>query len=107
MHDLSKDELITNAREIAATEYCKRALCALPMHSQYVGYLLRFTNPLEVVRDAWLAENECDLSEEFEHTLWWIKDRGAAEQDYETKAEIRQAEESDPVDHPRNSMEMM
>ncbi len=73
------------ANEIAATRLC---------YDQIVGdlgnwpvedleYLLRFKDPLAVVRDQWMAEQDIDHSESIGHTLWELRDKCAAEMDYE------------------------
>ena len=51
-------------------------------------YLLRFENPLEVVRDKWF-EKHCrpDVSEEMNHALWSIMDSQDAKQEYELNKE--------------------
>lgn len=43
---------------------------------------LRFEDPLMVIRDQWILEQSIDLSEEFDHVLWYLKDSGVAEQGY-------------------------
>ncbi len=45
--------------------------------------MLRFKNPLEVVRDQWMVEQNVDHSESISHTLWELRDKRAAEEDYE------------------------
>ena len=75
--------LIEQAEEIAAA---KLMLEALPdsASAQDMEYLMRFENPLEIVRDKWIEENGLGtvLDDELTHTLWSITDSGDAEQEY-------------------------
>lgn len=52
------------------------------VREECLEYLLRFEDPLTVVRDQWLLEQGVDLSEEFGHALWYLAASGSAEQDY-------------------------
>ncbi len=73
------------ANEIAATQFCYSQLAGnledWPLED--LEYLLRFKNPLEVVRDQWVSEQSNDLSESIGHALWELRDKCAAEEDYE------------------------
>ena len=72
------------ADEIAAARFCydqlTENLTSYPV--EYLEYLLRFEDPLSVVRDQWVSEQNVDYSDEFEHALWTIQNERAAEQDY-------------------------
>jgi hypothetical protein len=45
-------------------------------------YLLRFENPLRLVSDQWLAEQNVSHSDELGHVLWSITDKGLGEGEY-------------------------
>ncbi|MPM49718.1 hypothetical protein SDC9_96449 [bioreactor metagenome] len=53
--------------------------------SDQMEYLLRFSNPLEVVRDKWIEETGSEMvhDDEMSHALWSITDKQDAEQNYE------------------------
>lgn len=77
-------EIFERADEIAAARFCydqlTENLTSYPV--EYLEYLLRFEDPLSVVRDQWVSEQNVDYSDEFEHALWTIQNERAAEQDY-------------------------
>ncbi len=53
-------------------------------------YLLRFKNPLEVVSDEWIARNGMDslvIDNEMTDILWQLRDKQAAEEDYELETD--------------------
>ena len=79
---LSKDDLLEKAEEIAAMKYCRDMLTSRKVSQEARDYLDRFTDPLRVVADAWLAERNGDYSTAFDHVLWELRDRQAAEQEY-------------------------
>jgi hypothetical protein len=84
LQTLPADSLIEQAAQIAATKLIFKELCKGGYKSEYMEYLLRFQNPLEVVRDHWLLERNVPLDgDNMEHVLWTLSDRQAAEQDYE------------------------
>jgi hypothetical protein len=80
---LTPSELIGKAEEVAATAL---VLDLLPktVTAQQAEYLMRFENPLEVVREQWIEENGSAMvhDEDMIHALWSIADRGDAEQEY-------------------------
>ena len=80
---LSKDDLLEKAEEIAAMKYCRDVLTGSAVSQDNRDYLDRFTDPLRVVADAWLAEQNGDYNAAFDHVLWELRDRQAAEQEYE------------------------
>lgn len=81
---LPADSLIEQAAQIAATKLVFKALCEGGYKNEYMEYLLRFQNPLEVVRDHWLSEHNVLLDgDNMEHVLWTLSDRQHAEQDYQ------------------------
>lgn len=80
---LPKEDLLEKAEEIAAMKYCLDVLTGSAVSQDNRDYLDRFTDPLRVVADAWLNEQNVDLTEEFDHVLWELRDRQAAEQEYE------------------------
>ncbi len=80
---LEPTSLIKKAEEIAATNLMLELLpeTATP---EEMEYLLRFENPLEVVRDKWIEENGSEMvhGEDLTHALWSIVDKDDAEQEY-------------------------
>lgn len=81
---LQPTELIEKTEEIAATKLMAELLPEAASTDQ-MEYLLRFSNPLEVVRDKWIEENGSEMvhDDEMSHALWSITDKQDAEQDYE------------------------
>lgn len=80
---LDPAELIERAEEIAAARLVRKELKNGGYKADYLEYLLRFQNPLEVVRDKWLNGQGTALDEDMEHVLWKLADTRNAEQDYE------------------------
>lgn len=78
-------QLIEKAEEIAATKLVYEELKNGGYDAGHLEYLLRFKNPLEVVRDKWIEENGPEMvhDEDMDHALWSIADMRDAEQDYE------------------------
>ncbi|OLN27587.1 MULTISPECIES: DUF3848 domain-containing protein [Desulfosporosinus] len=78
-------QLIEQAEEIAATKLVYSELKDGGYSMDYLEYLLRFKNPLEVVRDKWIEENGSEMvhDDDITHALWSIADKQDAEQDYE------------------------
>lgn len=78
-------QLIEQAEEIAATKLVYNELKDGGYSSDYLEYLLRFKNPLEVVRNKWIEENGSEMvhDDDMNHALWSIADKQDAEQDYE------------------------
>lgn len=68
-------ELIEMASEIAAAKFIYEELMAEWAAGEYADYLLRFEDPLEVLRDNWLGNEACDRHEEIGHMLWNMKDK--------------------------------
>lgn len=78
----SAPDLIEQAAEIAAAKLVYEELRDGCYPAESLEYLLRFENPLEVVRDQWLLEQNTAHGEEMNHVLWTITDKGEAEQLY-------------------------
>ena len=78
-------QFIEKAEEIAATKLVFEELKNGGYNTEHLEYLLRFKNPLEVVRDKWHAETGPDVvhDEDMSHALWSIADVQDAEQFYE------------------------
>ena len=78
-------QLIEKAEEIAATKLVFEEMKDGGYSTDYLEYLLRFKNPLEVVRDKWIEENGSEMVhyDDMNHALWSIVDKQDAEQDYE------------------------
>jgi hypothetical protein len=79
---LSKGVLIGKSDEITAARFVYNELYGGGYPEDYMEYLLCFENPLEVARDQWISEQSVDFSEELNHALWSLMDKGTAEQDY-------------------------
>lgn len=94
---MNSHELIEKAEEIAATKRVYQELKNGEYNVSYLEYLLRFRNPLEVVRDQWLKEQGAIFAEDMEHVLWTLADKRDAEQDYELDAEFRAPEQDEGV----------
>lgn len=77
-------EIFSRAEEIAIAQFCHEQLTEyLDCYAvEDLEYLLRFDDPLTVVRDQWSSEQSVDYSDEFGHALWTLRDRQDAEQDY-------------------------
>jgi hypothetical protein len=90
---LDASTLIERAEEIAATKIVYKTLRAGRFRD--MEYLLRFRNPLEVVRDQWMEEEACVPDEEMEHVLWSVSDRGDAEQSYDLEEGFRPPEQQE------------
>lgn len=82
---LPKEELIEKARDIAAVKLTRDVLTRPGLDAEARKYLNRFENPLEVVSDSWLAEQDADRSAAFDHVLWVLRNHEDAEIDYETE----------------------
>lgn len=88
---LDTPNLIEKAEEIAATKTVYKAFRA--SHFRDMEYLLRFRNPLEVVRDQWMEEESYAPDEDMEHVLWSVADRGDAEHSYELDEDFHPPEQ--------------
>ena len=67
-------DLIDAAEEIAAAKYVCEHLTEVCTDKD-AALLLRFDNPLEVMRDRWLEETSVDRSEEIGHMIWTVRDK--------------------------------
>lgn len=84
---LSKEALIEKAGEIAAVKLTRDVLARPGLDKEVMEYLDRFENPLEVVSDSWLSEQDGDRSAAFDHVLWVLWSRQDAERDYPLESE--------------------
>lgn len=82
MRQKPAEELIGMAEEIAATKLVYEELSVEGAFGEYAGYLLRFENPLEVLRDNWQGGEGYARHEEIDHMLWNMKDKGIGIGDY-------------------------
>lgn len=83
MQSMSGTQVYAHAEEISAMRFCYNQLLE-NFHSypaEHMEYLLRFEQPLAVVRDRWLSEQSEAPTEAFEHTLWELCDKQDAEMD--------------------------
>lgn len=97
LQGMNSHELIEKAEELAATKLVYQELKDGEYNVDYLEYLLRFRNPLEVLRDQWLKERGAIFAEDMEHVLWTLADKGDAEQDYELDAEFCAPEHDEGV----------
>ena len=67
------EELIEMASEIAAAKFTYKEVTAEGAFGEYAGYLLRFENPLEVLRENWLGREACGRHKEIGLMLWEMK----------------------------------
>ena len=67
--------IFEHAAEIAITQQVYDELYGSTHATEYLAYLLRFANPLEVVRDQWQNEQNTDASQEFQHALWYLANK--------------------------------
>jgi len=61
LQGLTSSELIDKAEKIAATKQVYQELKDGGCNTDHLEYLLRFKNPLEVVRDKWIEEIQEEL----------------------------------------------
>lgn len=94
-HQKSASELVDIANEISAAKFVYSELFSGSYPSDCMEYLLRFENPLEVVRDQWISEQAVDYSKELNHALWTLQDKGDAEQEYALDPEYRHGSTAD------------
>lgn len=80
-------DLIEMASEITAAKFIYEELSVEGAFSDYADYLLQFENPLEVLRDGWIGEQNYDHHEELAHALWNMAERGFGEGEYPMAAE--------------------
>ena len=90
----SAETVIGYAEEITATRIAYNELYdGFQYPDDMLEYLLRFDNPLEVVRDKWAEEQyRPDISEEMKHALCSIMDTRDAEREYKLDAEYKPPE---------------
>lgn len=70
----SFDDLVDTADEIAATKFICENLLSVCSDSD-AALLLRFDNPLELMRDRWQEEIGVDRGEEIIHAVWTVRER--------------------------------
>lgn len=72
---LTPFELIEKAEEICATQLVKEHLL-YSVSEDHAAWLLRFQNPLELMRDKWMEENGIGTvhDEDISHALWTVMD---------------------------------
>ncbi len=80
----SAAELFSRAGEIAAAQLCHEQLTEyLDCYAiEDLEYLLRFEDPLAIVRDRWASRQEFDPSHEFKEMLTELQDEQTLERDY-------------------------
>ena len=81
LQDRPASDLIEQAAEIAAVKLVYDELMG-GCNPDYADYLLRFDNPLQLVSNQWLVEQNVSHADEMDHVLWNITDKGLGEGDY-------------------------
>ncbi|HEX2925307.1 MAG TPA: DUF3848 domain-containing protein [Ruminiclostridium sp.] len=90
-------EMIERSVEIAATRLIYTQLREGEYNTDYLEYLLRFQNPLEVVRDKLMNEQERIPDDTMENVLWNLYNTGDAERDYRLEKAFNEAEQDNGV----------
>ena len=111
----SKSTIAAKSREILATNIAYNELYAGGYPADYLEYLLRFDNPLEVVRDNLIEETNLSLDEDMSHALWSIVDKRDAKANYKLDEEYAPQEIGNEAitvrdflkKHPEDNIEMM
>ena len=77
-------KLIDNASRIAITKQIAEILADV-VNNIEMNYLMQFKDPLKIVTDAWLVENEdsIDFDEQLSWLVWELTDRRDADGFYE------------------------
>lgn len=88
--------LIEQAAEITAVKLVYDELM-VGCNPDYADYLLRFENPLRLVSDQWLAEQNVSHADEMGHVLWNITDKGMGEGEYAMSEEGAISEQNEGV----------
>ncbi len=103
----SPEWLVTMADEIVAVKQMREDLADY-VKEEDAEYLLRFKDPLEVVSD-YLVEMSglhSDIGDSLSHTLWELRDKQAAEQDYELEPEFASVDELPQPTTPTQTQQM-
>lgn len=113
---LSSSDMIEKAEKIYAAQMVKEHLMG-SVDEQQAEWLLRFENPLEIVRDKWIEENGMEMvhDEDFSHALWAVMDCQDTESLYPLASDVEPTpSRDDPVTvrefierHPSASFDMM
>lgn len=96
LQDRPASDLIEQAAEIAAVKLVYDELMG-GCNPDYADYLLRFDNPLQLVSDQWLAEQNTSHTDEMGHVLWNITDKGLGEGDYVMREDGQTPEQNEGV----------
>jgi hypothetical protein len=75
------EDLVSCAEEIVATKILSKALPEVAAVDD-MEYLLRFENPLEIIRDGWMDYSNTDMSNELHHVLWLVGNDPSIWEDY-------------------------
>lgn len=94
----SSTHVFDQAQEIAVTRQVFEELTSIDYPVDMLEYLLRFEDPLEVVRDKWLEENDVCIDEEMTHALASLMDSGDAERVYDLDPVYLPVEDSASLD---------
>lgn len=93
---LAPEELIEKAEEIFAVQMTKKHLMSC-VDEQQAAWLLRYENPLEIMRDRWIAENGMEMvhDEDFSHALWVVMDYHDTEHLYALAKDVEPSPDQD------------
>lgn len=89
-------DLIEQAAEIAAVKLVYDELMG-GCNPYYAKYLLRFVNPLQLVSDQWLTEQNVSHADEMDHMLWGIMDKELGIGDYDMTEDGHALEQNEGV----------
>lgn len=93
---LAPEELMEKAEEIYAVQMTKKRLMSC-VDEQQAAWLLRYENPLEIMRDRWIAENGMEMvhDEDFSHALWAVMDCQDTEHLYALAKDVKPSPDQD------------
>ncbi len=101
------DCLIARAGEILSAQQILEALPDVASEED-AEYLLRFKDPLEVVSDNLVEMSglQSDFEDSLSHTLWELRDKEAAEEEYELEPEFASVDELPQPTTPPQTQQM-
>ena len=108
------EELVSYAEEIAATKLLAKSVPEVA-NAEDIEFLMRFENPLEVVRDGWMSYEGADITDELQYALTYAQNNPTMWEDYaKASAPASQAEDAEPLTvreflerHPGENFDML